>query len=95
MSHSAFVLSLIFMTCVLPLIVIMHYVTKWKSTKGLSGEEQRMLEELWENCERMQKRVRALETILDDQIDTEERREMPNHGPSGEAQTKRRFERLR
>jgi phage shock protein B len=95
MSHSAFVLSLIFMTCVLPLIVIMHYVTKWKSTKGLSDEEQRMLEQLWESSERMHKRIRALETILDDQIDSAERTNMPKHGTSGEAQAKRTFERLR
>ena len=53
------------MIIVLPLLIVMHYVTKWKSTKGLSGEEQQMLEELWENSERMLSRVSALETILD------------------------------
>lgn len=51
---------------VVPLIVVMHYVTKWKSTKGLSGEEEKMLEELWESSERMQSRLAALETILDE-----------------------------
>lgn len=62
-----FVLSIIFMTCVLPLIIIMHYVTKWKSTKGLSSEEQAMLEGLWEDSEKMASRLNALETILDEQ----------------------------
>ncbi len=59
-------LAIIFMVVVLPLVIIMHYVTKWKSTKGLSDEEQRMLEDLWESSERMASRVNALETILDD-----------------------------
>lgn len=58
-------LAIIFMVVVLPLVIIMHYVTKWKSTKGLSDEEQQMLEDLWESSERMASRVNALETILD------------------------------
>lgn len=66
MGHSAFVLAVIFMTCVLPLLIIMHYVTKWKSTKGLSGEELEMLESLWEDSERLKERLSALETILED-----------------------------
>lgn len=52
---------------VLPLAVIMHYVTKWKSTKGLSEEEQQTLEDLWRDSERMNTRINTLETILDEQ----------------------------
>ena len=33
-----FVLTIIFMTVVLPIVIIMHYVTKWKATKGLSDD---------------------------------------------------------
>jgi phage shock protein B len=54
------------MTVVLPLVIILHYVTKWKSTKGLSAEEQQLLEDLWESSERMTSRINALETILDE-----------------------------
>ena len=60
------ILGVIFMVIVLPLLIIMHYVTKWKSTKGLSDEEQQMLEELWDGSERMMNRLNALETILDE-----------------------------
>ena len=60
------VLSVVFMVVVLPLVIVMHYVTKWKSTRGLSDEEQQMLEELWETSERMTSRLNALETILDE-----------------------------
>ena len=59
----------VFMVVVLPLVIVMHYVTKWKSTKGLSAEEQHMLEELWDNSERMVSRLNALETILDEKSD--------------------------
>ena len=60
------VISVVFMTVVLPLVIILHYVTKWKSTKGLTDEEQRMLEDLWDGSERMVERLDALETILDE-----------------------------
>ena len=52
----------------LPLLVILHYVTKWKATKGLSNDEQRLLEDLWRDSESMQRRLEALETILDDEV---------------------------
>jgi phage shock protein B len=64
---AVFVLTIVFMTIVLPLVVIMHYTTKWKATKGLSDDEQRMLEDLWKESQAMQSRVNALETILDDE----------------------------
>lgn len=52
----------------LPLLLILHYVTKWKATKGLSSDEQRLLEDLWRDSESMQRRLEALETILDDEV---------------------------
>jgi phage shock protein B len=61
------VIAVLFMVLVLPLAIVMHYMTKWKATKGLSAEDERMLEDLWENAERMQSRINALETILDSQ----------------------------
>ena len=61
------IVGIAFMCVVLPLFIIMHYVTKWKSTKGLSDEEQRLLEDLWQDSERMESRLNALETILDDE----------------------------
>jgi phage shock protein B len=64
-TNAVFVLSIIFMTVVVPFVVIMHYMTKWKATKGLSEDEQRMLEDLWKEAQAMQSRVNALETILD------------------------------
>lgn len=60
------IIAIILTVVVLPLVVIMHYVTKWKSTKGLSDEEQQTLEDLWRDSERMSSRINALETILNE-----------------------------
>jgi phage shock protein B len=68
MSTGFFGLAFVFTVIVLPLLIIMHYVTKWKATKGLSDEEQRTLEDLWQDSLRMDSRLNALETILDDEI---------------------------
>ena len=66
-STAAFVLAIIFTVIVLPITIILHYLTKWKATRGLSKEEQELLEELWRSSQRMDSRLNTLETILDDQ----------------------------
>lgn len=68
MSEFFGVVMVIVAAVVLPLVVILHYVTKWKSSRTLSGDEQRMLEELWQDAQKMESRINALETILDDQV---------------------------
>ena len=68
MSGHFFVLTILFLVVVLPIVIIMHYTTKWKATKGLTDEEQVTLEELWQTSQRMDSRLNALETILDDQV---------------------------
>lgn len=47
--------------------VIAHYLVRWRETKGLSSDDERMLEDLWRAAQRMEKRIETLETILDDQ----------------------------
>ncbi len=68
MTTAFFVLTIIFMTVIVPLFVVMHYTTKWKATKGLSDDEHQMLEDLWKESQAMQSRVNALETILDSEV---------------------------
>lgn len=63
--EGVFVLGILFLIFVAPFWVIMHYITKWKATKGLTEDEQRMLEELWHDSQRLGDRLSALETILD------------------------------
>lgn len=60
------VLAIIAVTVIAPLAIILHYVTRWKEAKGLSREDEQMLEDLWQSAQRMESRINALETILDD-----------------------------
>jgi phage shock protein B len=61
------VIAILFVTIVLPLVVVLHYVTKWKEAKGLTNEDEKMLEDIWESAQKMESRINALETILDEQ----------------------------
>lgn len=68
MSGQLFALCILTLTIVVPTLIAFHYMTKWKSLKGLSDEEQRALEDLWQDSQRMASRLNALETILDDEV---------------------------
>jgi phage shock protein B len=59
------VIPVLFLTICLPLWIIFHYVTKWKMSKGLSPEDEKMLSEVWESTNRMEERITTLERILD------------------------------
>jgi phage shock protein B len=60
--------AILFTVCVLPLAIVMHYITKWKATKGLTASEESMLEDLWRDGQAMESRLNALETILDSEV---------------------------
>ncbi len=62
------VVAILMVAVVMPLVVVLHYVTKWKSSGVLSKDEEQMLEELWDNAQKMESRINTLETILDDQV---------------------------
>ena len=62
------VILILFMVVVLPLALVLHYVTKWRESKGLSREDEKMLEDLWQDAQRMESRINTLETILDDEV---------------------------
>jgi phage shock protein B len=67
-SVALFVIIIVFLVVVMPFIVIMHYGTKWKATRGLSPDEQQLLEDLWKKSQAMDSRLNSLETILDDEV---------------------------
>jgi len=66
--ETMYILGILFVTIVLPLWIILHYVTKWKKSRELSGTEEEMLEEIWTLSQNMESRLNALETILDDEV---------------------------
>ncbi|HSM29974.1 MAG TPA: envelope stress response membrane protein PspB [Woeseiaceae bacterium] len=60
----------LFLTVLAPLIVIFYFITKWKQTREISGDDERMLEELWTLSQRLEERIETLERILDDDSTT-------------------------
>lgn len=62
-----FVPSVVFLTIVAPLWLILHYWSKHKSNKGLSEDEQHLLEDLAGTIEGLEQRIDSLERILDHQ----------------------------
>lgn len=66
MSTVATVAVAVFLVVCLPLIIVMHYVTRWRQNREISGDDEQMLEELWELSQRIEDRVETLERILDD-----------------------------
>ena len=61
---------ILFFTVLGPLIVIFYFITKWKQTREISGDDERMLEELWMLSQRLEERIETLERILDDDSTT-------------------------
>ena len=57
----------IFCIFVAPLWLIMHYGSQRRRAQNLTGEDEKMLSDLWRIANRMEGRVKALETILDTQ----------------------------
>jgi len=63
------IIALILVSVVLPLVVVLHYVTRWKDAKGLSPEDEKMIEDVWASAQKMESRINALETILDERVE--------------------------
>ncbi|MCP5365124.1 MAG: envelope stress response membrane protein PspB [Hyphomicrobiales bacterium] len=57
----------LFLTIVAPIWIISHYVTRWRTAKILSAEDEKMLQELWELAPKLESRMNTLERILDDE----------------------------
>ncbi|MBK1837551.1 envelope stress response membrane protein PspB [Azospirillum sp. YIM B02556] len=65
MGFLGFVLAVLFMVVVAPVWIVFHYITKWRSERGLTAQDERLLAELWEISNRLEARVHALERVLD------------------------------
>ena len=59
------VIPVLLLTVCFPLWIIFHYITKWKTSKGVTPEHEKMLSEVWESSARMEERIQTLERILD------------------------------
>ncbi|MCJ8339460.1 MAG: envelope stress response membrane protein PspB [Pseudomonadales bacterium] len=62
-----FVPIVVFLVIVAPLWLILHYWSRNKEKKGLSEEDQDVIEEVAQTIEKLSGRINNLEAILDDQ----------------------------
>ena len=56
---------ILLLAVVAPIWVIAHYVTRWRTAKTLTGEDEKLLRALWQNAAKMEQRIKTLERILD------------------------------
>jgi phage shock protein B len=51
-----------------PLFIVLHFITKWKQSREISGGDEKMLEDMWALSQRLERRLESLETILDSEL---------------------------
>lgn len=66
--HDVTGLFAIFCIFVAPLWLIIHYASQRRQAQSLTSEDEKMLADLWQIANRMEGRVKALESILDAQV---------------------------
>jgi phage shock protein B len=65
MGELLIILLIVFIVIPAPLYIVLHFITKWKQSREISGGDERMLEDLWVLAQRLEERLESLETILD------------------------------
>ena len=65
MSSLIGVALIVFLAIPAPLFIILYFMSKWKQSRELSSADEEMLEGLWTLSQRLEERLEALETILD------------------------------
>lgn len=62
------VIPILLLTVVLPLWLILHYVTKWKKDKTITPENEDTLSNLRDHAEKLERRLEVMERILDSEV---------------------------
>lgn len=59
------VIPILLLAVCAPLWIVFHYITKMKTSKGLTAEDEKMLADVWQSTKKMEDRINTLERILD------------------------------
>jgi len=59
---------IVFVAIPAPLFIVLHFITKWKQSREISGGDEKMLEDMWLLAQRLEERLESLETILDSEL---------------------------
>jgi phage shock protein B len=60
--------AIVFIAVPAPLFIVLHFITKWKQSREISGGDEKMLEDLWHLAQRLEERLESLEIILDSEL---------------------------
>ncbi len=58
---------IVFLAIPAPIFIVLYFMSKWKQSRELSSADEAMLEDLWSLSQRLEERLEALETILDNE----------------------------
>ena len=59
---------IVFIAIPAPLFIVLHFITKWKQSREISGGDEKMLEDVWLLARRLEERLESLESILDSEL---------------------------
>ena len=59
---------IIFVAIPAPLFIVLHFITKWKQSREISGGDEKMVEDRWLVSQSLEERLETLETILDSEL---------------------------
>ena len=60
--------AIVFIAIPAPLFIVLHFITKWKQSREISGGDEKMLEDMWLLAQRLEERLESLETILNSEL---------------------------
>jgi len=60
--------AIVFIAIPAPLFIVLHFITKWKQSREISGSDEKMLEDMWHLTQRLEERLESLEIILDSEL---------------------------
>lgn len=58
---------IVFLALPAPLFIVLYFITRWKQSREITGGDEQLLEDLWNLSQRLEDRLQALETILDNE----------------------------
>ena len=67
--------AIVFLAVPAPLFIVLHFITKWKQSREISGGDEKMLEDMWVLAQRLEERIESLETILNSELPDWRRKE--------------------
>jgi len=68
LSELILIAVIVFIAVPAPLFIVLHFITKWKQSREITGGDEQMLEDLWQLSQRLEERLESLEIILDNEM---------------------------